>query len=133
MYQERPRLKGNKLAAYNHITKKEDRILVIGDLHLPFCLDGYLEHCKKVYSDNNLNKVIFIGDIIDSHAYSYHEPDVNGMSAGDELEAAIEDVKEWYDTFPVADVLIGNHDRLAYRKMTTGGVPKQWIKAITRF
>jgi len=128
MYQERPRLKGNKLAAYNHITKEEDRILVIGDLHLPFCLDGYLEHCKKVYSDNNLNKVIFIGDIIDSHAYSYHEPDVNGMSAGDELEAAIEDVKEWYDTFPVADVLIGNHDRLAYRKMTTGGVPKQWIK-----
>ena len=94
MHQERPRLKGNKLAAYNHITKQEDRILVIGDLHLPFCLDGYLEHCKKVYSDNNLNKVIFIGDILDCHAFSYHQPDPSGLSAGNELKLAKKYVKE---------------------------------------
>lgn len=128
MYEERPRLKGDKLAAYNHLTKEERRILVIGDLHLPFCLDGYLEHCKRVYARNLCNQVIFIGDIIDSHAFSYHEPDPNGMSAGDELEAAIEDVKAWYKTFPVADVLIGNHDRLALRKSTTGGIPRQWVR-----
>ena len=51
MSQERPRLYGNKLAAYNHINKKESRILVIGDLHEPFCLDGYLEHCKETYKN----------------------------------------------------------------------------------
>ena len=32
---QRPRLSGKRLAAYNHITKKESRILVIGDLHCP--------------------------------------------------------------------------------------------------
>ena len=42
----RPRLKGNKLKAFNYLTKKENRILVIGDLHEPFCLEGYLKHCK---------------------------------------------------------------------------------------
>ena len=68
MYEERPRLKGDKLTAYNHLTREERRVLVIGDLHLPFCLEGYLEHCKEVYARNLCNQVIFIGDIIDSHA-----------------------------------------------------------------
>ena len=48
--EERPRLKGNVLKAYKNLIKKEERILVIGDLHEPFCLDGYLQHCKEVYT-----------------------------------------------------------------------------------
>ena len=28
---------------------KDRRILIIGDLHEPFCLDGYLEFCKETY------------------------------------------------------------------------------------
>jgi predicted phosphodiesterase len=125
----RPRLSGNKLKAYENITKEERRILVIGDLHCPFELDGYFDFCKETYANYNCNQVIFIGDIIDNHAFSYHEPNPDGMSAGDELEMAIEDVKKWYSTFPVADVLIGNHDRMAARKAMTGGIPKVWIKS----
>ena len=60
----RPRLNGNKKAVFNHFTKKENRILVIGDLHAPFDLDGYFEHCKEVYAKYNCNKVVFIGDVI---------------------------------------------------------------------
>ena len=41
------------------------RVLVIGDIHEPFCLDGYLENCKKQYKDFKCDKVVFIGDIID--------------------------------------------------------------------
>ena len=125
----RPRLSGNKLKAYENITKEERRILVIGDLHCPFELDGYFDFCKETYANYNCNQVIFIGDIIDNHAFSYHEPDPDGMSAGDELQVAIEDVKKWYNTFPDADVLVGNHDRMAARKAMTGGIPKVWIKS----
>ena len=125
----RPRLSGNKLKAYENITKKERRILVIGDLHCPFELDGYFDFCKETYANYNCNQVIFIGDIIDNHAFSYHEPDPDGMSAGDELQVAIEDVKKWYNTFTDADVLVGNHDRMAARKAMTGGIPKVWIKS----
>ena len=46
MYQERPRLSGNRLAAYNNLIKQERRILVIGDIHAPFELEGYFEFCK---------------------------------------------------------------------------------------
>jgi hypothetical protein len=82
----RYRLKPNEIAVIQEMRKSEVRnILVIGDLHEPFCLDGYLEWCKEQYKIHNCNQVIFIGDIMDNHAYSYHEPDPDGMSAGLEL------------------------------------------------
>lgn len=104
-----------------------ERILIIGDLHEPFTLDGYKEFCYKVYKDYKCTHVIFIGDIVDNHAVSYHESDADGMSAGDELDAAIENLANWYKLFPKADVVIGNHDRLIMRKAFTGGIPRRWI------
>ena len=125
----RYRLKPNEIAALNRMRKKEVRnILVIGDLHEPFCLDGYLEWCLEQYEIYNCNQVIFIGDILDNHAFSYHEPDPDGLSAGMELELSIKKIAKWYEAFPIADVCIGNHDRLASRKRFTGGIPAAWIK-----
>ena len=125
----RPRLRGNKLKAFENITKKETRVLVIGDLHEPFSLDEYLNHCAEVYAKYNCNRVVFIGDVIDSHYSSYHESDPDGMGAGEELEFAIERLSRWYKMFPKADVLIGNHDRIISRKAFSAGVPKAWIKS----
>ena len=125
----RPRLKGNKLKAFKNLTDKQSRVLVIGDLHEPFSLDGYLEHCIETYAKYNCNRVIFIGDCIDSHYSSYHETDPDGMGAGEELEIAIQRLQRWYKVFPKADVTIGNHDRLISRKAFTAGVPKAWIKS----
>ena len=125
----RPRLKGNVKKAYFNIVKKENRILVIGDLHEPFCLDGYLDHCLDVYAKYNCNKVVFIGDVIDNHYSSYHETDADGMGGGQELELSIKKLKKWRKAFPVADVTIGNHDRIIMRKAQTSAVPKKWIKS----
>ena len=128
MSSHRPRLSGNKLAAYNYFTKEDRRILVIGDLHAPFTHPDYLHFCIDTYQKWNLNQVIFIGDLIDSHGWSYHEHDPDGMSAGDELNLAINQIKDWYHAFPDADVCVGNHDRMHARKMFTAGVPSKWIK-----
>ena len=102
---------------------------MVGDLHAPFTLPNYLNHCIETYSNFNCNQVIFIGDILDNHAFSYHEPDPDGLSPGSELLMAKKFVKDWYKAFPKADVLIGNHDRMASRKAMTGGVPSAWIKS----
>ncbi len=126
----RPRLRGNVKKAYEALTKKESRILVIGDLHEPFCLDGYLEHCKEVYAKHNCNQVIFIGDVIDSHASSFHEQDPDGLSAGDELGLSIKAIAKWYKAFPKAEVCIGNHDRIITRKAFASGVSVRWIKKL---
>ena len=124
----RPRLKGKKKKAFLNLTKEENRVLVIGDLHEPFCLDGYLEFCKETYNIYNCNKVVFIGDIIDNHFASYHETDADGLSGGDELDLAINKIAKWYKAFPEANITLGNHDIIISRKAQTGSIPSKWIK-----
>ena len=123
------RKNGNLPAVNKYFGQKDtSRVLVIGDLHEPFCLDGYFEHCVQTYKNFNCNRVVFIGDVIDNHYSSYHEADPDGMSGGDEILFAIKKVKKWYKQFPKADVLIGNHDRIIMRKAFSSSIPKIWIK-----
>ena len=90
----RYRLKPHEIVALEKMRETETRnILVIGDLHEPFCLDGYLEFCLEQYETFNCNQVIMIGDLLDSHAWSYHEQDPNGMSAGAELSLAVKKIQ----------------------------------------
>jgi len=107
----------------------KSNILVIGDLHEPFCLDKYLPFCKETYKKYKCTEVVFIGDIIDNHYSSYHETNPDGLSGGTELELSISRIARWYKAFPKATVIIGNHDRMVMRKAQTGNIPKKWIKS----
>lgn len=104
------------------------RVLVIGDLHEPFCLDGYLEFCVGLWNKWACTKAVFIGDVIDSHASSYHEDDSAAMGGSDELAMACQKIDRWCKTFPVAKVIIGNHDRMVMRKAQTSKIPLEWIR-----
>ena len=125
----RPRLNGNKKVAYDYFNKKERRILVIGDIHAPFSIDGYLDFCKDTYAKYNCNQVVFIGDIIDNHYSSFHKEDPDGLGGGDELDHAIEEISKWVEAFPEADVTIGNHDRIIMRKAFDSKIPSRWIRS----
>jgi metallophosphoesterase superfamily enzyme len=105
-----------------------NNVLIIGDLHTPFNLKEYLLFCRIQQEKFKCGRVIFIGDLVDNHFSSYHESDPDGLSAGDELDLAINEIQKYYKVFPEADVIIGNHDRLVYRKAFSGGVSKRWIK-----
>ena len=104
------------------------RVMVIGDLHAPFILEGYLEFCIDLYNRSECDTVVFIGDVVDNHYSSYHETSPNGYGGIDELERAIDELKPWHDAFPNAYVMIGNHDRLIMRKATTSNIPRQWVR-----
>jgi len=106
-----------------------NNVLVIGDLHEPFCLDSYLDFCINQYEKFYCNQVIFIGDVIDNHYSSYHETSADGMGGADELDLAIKRISRWYKAFPKAKVIIGNHDRLIMRKAQTSAIPSKWIKS----
>ena len=114
---------------FNSTKEKERRILVIGDLHCPFDLEGYFDFCVEQYKKHDCNQVIFIGDLLDNHYSSFHPTDPNGLGGGDELEFAIQRLQRWNKEFPVADVIIGNHDRLIARRSFDSDIPKQWIKS----
>jgi hypothetical protein len=105
-----------------------DNILVIGDPHEPFTLAGYMAFCREQQEKYNCGTVIFIGDIIDNCYSSFHNSDPDGFGAGEELDRTIFKVKLWYHTFPKATVVIGNHDRIVYRKAFSAGVSKRWIR-----
>jgi len=106
-----------------------NNVLIIGDLHEPFCLDSYLDFCIEKFNEYNCTEVIFIGDIIDNHFSSYHETSADGLGGLDELELAISRIARWYKAFPAATVIIGNHDRLIMRKAQTSSIPSKWIKS----
>ena len=125
------RLKPHEIVALKKMRETETRnILVIGDLHEPFCKDGYLEFCQEQYDTWNCNQVIYIGDIIDNHYTSFHEIDIEAEYTGkQELEYAIKKIAKWYKAFPEATVIVGNHDRMIMRKAQTSLIPSKWIKS----
>ena len=105
-----------------------DNVIFIPDLHAPFIKHGVLKWIKQQQEKYDCGTVIFAGDVIDGHAWSYHEHDPDGMSVGDELMAAKEQLQDWYEAFPDAIVLMGNHDLLIQRKARTIGLSKHFIK-----
>ncbi len=126
----RYRLKPHEIKILQKLREQEiSNVLVIGDLHEPFCLDSYLDWCLEQYHAYNCTEVVFIGDIIDNHYSSYHETSADGMGGLDELELAIKRITRWYKAFPVATVIIGNHDRIIMRKAQTSAIPSKWIKS----
>lgn len=106
------------------------RVLVVGDLHSPFIKSGYLSHCKKIYKKYKCTKVVFIGDLVDSHFSSFHEIDPDGHSAGEELRLAKKMISKWYETFPNSYVCLGNHDNIVDRKRFNAGLSEKWIRTI---
>ena len=130
MRSNRYRLKPHEIQVIQKLREQEvSNVLVIGDLHEPFCLDEYLDWCIEQYHTWNCTEVVFIGDIIDNHYSSYHETSADGMGGADELELAIKRIARWYKAFPVATVIIGNHDRMIMRKAQTSAIPSKWIKS----
>jgi len=104
------------------------RVLCIGDLHAPFEIPEYFDHCRYIQDSWKCDTVVFIGDVVDNHYSSYHETDADGMGGGEELDRAIKRLSPWYEHFKKSHVTIGNHDRMIMRKAQSGGVPTKWIK-----
>ncbi len=128
----RYRLKPHEIVALQKMRESETRnVLVIGDLHEPFCLDGYLDWCIDQYYTYKCTEVVFIGDVIDNHYSSYHETHGGNdlMTGADELELAIKRIARWRNAFPQATVILGNHDRLVMRKSQTSAIPSKWIRS----
>lgn len=120
-------VKNNTKSRYSSLDNAKN-ILIIGDTHLPYEKEGYLEFCIEQYKLFNCDTVIHIGDLIDSHATSRHPSIPDAYSAGDELSYSIEKIKKWYEAFPNMKVCIGNHDVRANRLAADVKLASKWIK-----
>jgi hypothetical protein len=104
------------------------RVLVIGDVHEPVGHPGYLSFCQHLAEKWQPNKIVFIGDILDFHGISFHAKNPDCPGPRDETEQAALGVKRWYEAFPKADVMIGNHDERVHRLAASVGIPSKFLK-----
>jgi len=119
----------NRLWLLKDNNKPIDRVVgVIGDIHLPFELEGYLPFIIKNFIKHKVTDIVFIGDLIDNHAISRHINSTSAMSPVQEYELALEKVKKWTTTFPKAKLCIGNHDSIPSRQLAELGIPPLFLK-----
>jgi predicted phosphodiesterase len=104
------------------------RIGIVGDIHEPFCHPMYRQFCYDVFDSWGVDRVHLVGDVVDNHAISFHDPDPNGFGAFEEACRAHEGVQKWYDLWPDATVSIGNHDERHFRRARKDGVPDRFLK-----
>lgn len=104
------------------------RTLVIGDIHEPVAHPGYCNFCQDLGSKHKVDDVIFIGDVVDWHAVSFHAHHPDAPGPKDEYELAKAGVKKWYRAFPKAKVCIGNHDERLVRLAETVNIPAKFLR-----
>lgn len=119
----------NRLWLLEDDIKPDNRIVgVVGDVHLPFELDGYLQFVIDNFIKHKVTDIVFIGDLIDNHAISRHINSTKAMSPVQEYELALEKIKKWTTTFPKAKFCIGNHDSIPARQLADLGIPTLFLK-----
>jgi hypothetical protein len=104
------------------------KVLIIADTQHPFDHKDYLRFLKAVSKKYSCDTFVHVGDEIDSHALADWDHDPDGMSAGDELKAAIKRLKPYYEAFPEVRVCESNHTARAFRKAFKAGINKAWLK-----
>lgn len=105
--------------------------LIVGDLHAPFTRKQYMRFVQDTQKKHKTKRTVFIGDVVDSHALSFHEHNPSGKSAGDEICEARKEVARWHKAFPHASVCVGNHDDRIYRRALSFGIPRQAMKELS--
>lgn len=107
---------------------KNQSILVISDLHVPFEHPDTVPFLKAVKSQFKPTDVVQIGDEADFHALSFHDSDPDLPSAGEELEKAIAKLQPIYKLFPKVTVIESNHGSMVLRKALANGMPKAVLR-----
>lgn len=105
-------------------------VLIIPDLHCPYHhrkVFRFLKFLKKKYRPHI---VIFLGDEVDGHAWSFHGKDPSLPAPGDELKKAILAINKIHKIFPVVHLLDSNHGSLLERKTKFHGLPIAMLKPL---
>jgi predicted phosphodiesterase len=98
------------------------RVGIIGDTHLPFELEGYLDFCIETFEAWGVDTVVHIGDMFDNHSLSFHDSEPMLHNVLGEYESAYKRAADWYEAFPEATLIVGNHDRIPARQLRKLGM-----------
>ncbi len=106
------------------------RVLCIGDLHNPVSHPGYLTFCQDLYYEWNCDTVVFIGDVADFQAISFHAANPMCPGPDDEFLLTKQEIQKWYKVFSNKNtkVCIGNHDERVIRLAESVNIPSKFLR-----
>jgi predicted phosphodiesterase len=105
------------------------RVGIIGDTHIPFEHEDYLQFCKDTFEAWEVDTVVHIGDLVDHHAMSFHDSEPMLLDAHKEMVNAKIKLKDWYEAFPDVTVIEGNHDIIPGRHLKKLEIdPSTWLR-----
>lgn len=107
---------------------RDDVILAIPDLHIPYEHPDALSFIAAVIAEYDPNLVVNLGDMLDFHNISFHDSDPDLDSAGAELEKARESIADWEWLIPEQYIIGSNHGDLPIRKFLNAGLPREFLK-----
>lgn len=109
------------------------KVLVISDTQIPFHHKDYLPFLRAVSKKYTINEVVHIGDEVDFHSISSFDANPDGYSAGDELKAAVKEMKKLYKLFPNVKACTSNHTARPFRKAFHHGIPRAFLRDYAEF
>ena len=110
---------------------KNKCILIISDTHCPYHHPDLIPFLKTIKKKYKPDRVIHIGDEVDSHAISFHDSDPDLYSAGDEHKQSLPTIHAMEKLFPVMDLMDSNHGSLVYRRQKASGLPRAAMKSLS--
>lgn len=96
---------------------------------MPYCHPDTWQFLKAIKLKYKPDRVVCLGDEVDGHSWSYHEPSTELDAPGKELNKAIKFLKPIYELFPRCDILESNHGSLAARKAQSAKIPNHYLKS----
>lgn len=104
-------------------------VMAIGDLHYPFAHTDHLDFLKAVKKLYKPTQIVCMGDELDVAAISNYDPNPDGYSPGQEIEAALKEMDKLYAVFPQVKVCTSNHTARPYKRASKVGIPSMFLKS----
>ena len=105
------------------------RTLVISDTHAPYQHKDTIPFLLAARDELSLDTCIHVGDVVDNHYTSYHEPEYGAYGPEVELKKARKFCQELESYFPDMLISEGNHDLLNKRKAKTAGISEASLRS----
>lgn len=106
------------------------KILCLPDSHFPYQHKNYFVDVARLIRYFKPNLICHLGDMVDFHAISRHDPDPEADSAKTELEKAqdcVDKLIKMAGKIPVK-YCVGNHDNRIEKKAAQNHIPKAFLK-----
>lgn len=102
---------------------------IVPDIHLPYDKKGALKFLEETFIEYGVTDIIIIGDLVDLSTVSTHGFNPNGFSPISEYERTLNKLKDWFNMFPVAKYILGNHDNRIQKVANQYGIPGEFVKS----